>query len=170
MPEKFRDRALSPLLGWGFPARSLPSDWWLQEETPHRLEIPWQSLWPPPSNWSFQVARPWEQEKTEKLTLSFRRKTLTSSLEGNPGWRPRTGLRVGRVQVRLPQLLFVFFLLGSFPKQTNQGGKMKGARRTGKCRARWLNPGNFRAPLERALAVALFLAGDPVRAKSQTGR
>lgn len=39
------------------------------------------------------------------------------------------------------QLLFVFFLLGSFPKQTQQGGKMKGTWRRGKCRARWLDPG-----------------------------
>lgn len=46
------------------------------------------------------------------------------------------------------QLLFVFFLLGSFPKQTKQGGKMKGTWRRGKCRARWLDPRNLWAPPE----------------------
>lgn len=73
-------------------------------------------------------------------------------------------LRV-EVQVRPTQLLFIFFLLGSCPKQTNRGGKMKGTWRRGKCLARWLDPGKLRAPLERAPAGAPFPAGDPGWAK-----
>lgn len=84
-----------------------------------------------------------------------------------PVWRTAQAaaqdwLGVGEAQVRPSQLLFVFFLLGSFPKQTNQGGKMKGTRRRGKCRARWLDPEKPRAPLERAPAGAPVAAADPL--------
>lgn len=74
-------------------------------------------------------------------------------------------LRVEEAQVRPTQLLFIFFLLGSFPRQTNQGGKTKGTWRRGKCLARWLDSGNLRAPLERAPAGAPFPAGEPGWAK-----
>lgn len=43
-----------------------------------------------------------------------------------PEQRAQAWLGVEEVQVRPTQLLFIFFLLGSCPKQTNQGGKMKG--------------------------------------------
>lgn len=77
-----------------------------------------------------------------------------------PVWRtpkqwPEDWLGVGEARVRLPQLLFVFFLLGSFPKQTNQGGKMKGTWRRGKCQAKWLDPGTSGHP-RRGLQLELY--------------
>lgn len=100
----------------------------------------------------------------------FQRKTLTSG----PVWRTaqaaaQDSLGVGEAQVRPSQLLFVFLLLGSFPKQTNQGGKMKGTWKRGKCRARWLDPEDLPAPLQRTPAGAPVSAGDPLWAKTQTG-
>lgn len=79
------------------------------------------------------MARALETVKTEEPILHFRRKTLTSGLEDSPSCR-QDRLGVGEAQVRLTQLLLVFFLLGSFPKQTNQGGKTKGTRRSGNVR------------------------------------
>lgn len=53
---------------------------------------------------------------------------------------------MGEAWVRLPQLLLVFFLLGSCPMQTKQGGKVTGTGRRGKCWTRWLDPRNLWAP------------------------
>lgn len=92
---------------------------------------------------------PWGHEKTEEPILLDASRGKPSL----PVWRTaqaaaQAWMGVGEAQVRPSQLLFVFFHLGSFPKQTNQGGKMKGTWRRGKCKARWLDPKNLRAPLE----------------------
>lgn len=71
--------------------------------------------------------------------------------------------------VRPTQLPFVFFLLGSFPKQTNQGGKTERTWRRGKCQAGWLGPGTCGLP-GKGSAGAPFPAGVPEGAKPQTGR
>lgn len=69
---------------------------------------------------------------------SFRSKTPLSCLEGTQA------VAIGQAQVRLTQLLAVFFLLGSFPKQTRRGGRTKGG--GGKCQGRWRHPGACRLP------------------------
>lgn len=72
------------------------------------------------------------QAADERRQGNFRRKTLTSRLEDSPGCGLRTSWEWGRLKPAT-QLLFVFLLLGSLPKQTNRGGKMKGICRRGKC-------------------------------------
>lgn len=82
---------------------------------------------------------------------SFRSKTPLSCLEGTQA------VAIGQAQVRLTQLLAVFFLLGSFPKQTRRGGRTKGG--GGEMPGQVAPPGSLQTPPERAPFPAGDLSG-----------
>ena len=96
----------------------------------------------------------------------FQRKTLASGLEGSPSYCP--GLAGGRGGSGQAVPAAVCFLPSGLPPKANKPGwENEGDLEEGKCRARWLDPKNLRAPLERAPAGTPVSAADTLWAKPQ---
>lgn len=166
-PEKDRDRRRLPLRALsphpaGASRGGLSPD---PRTPPSRLDAPWREAVDSPMRLVIASGQSLKWEPGMARALGTGEDRSPSGASGAkpsfPVWRTPKQWPGDGPGVRPPQLPFVFFLLGSFPKQTNQGGKTE---RT------WRREMPASGLPGKGSAGAPFPAGVPEGAKPQTGR